>query len=34
MNILAWIIAGLVTAFAIVNAIFDWMANNGINPFM
>jgi hypothetical protein len=34
MNIIAWIIAGAVALFAIVNAIFDWMANNGHNPFM
>jgi hypothetical protein len=34
MNIIAWIIAGAVALFAIVEAVANWMANNGINPFM
>lgn len=33
MNILAWLIAGLVAAFAIISSILEWMGNNGINPF-
>lgn len=34
MNIIAWIIATVVALFAILEAVANWMANNGINPFM
>jgi hypothetical protein len=34
MNILVWIFAAVVAIAALVEAIFNWMANNGINPFM
>jgi hypothetical protein len=33
-NIVAWIVAIAVALFAALNAILDWMANNGHNPFM
>lgn len=34
MNIIAWIIAGIVAFFVMLEAIANWMANNGYNPFM